>query len=144
MFGSDGNSKREVALDDSGKLLLRVSVAGLMLFHGWAKLTGGVGGVQDMLSGAGLPSFLAYGVYVGELLVPLMMIVGLFTRIASLVFAFNMIVAIALGHAGELLSLNQYGGWAIELPLLYLLGAVAVALMGPGRCAIPPFTGWKA
>lgn len=122
--------------EDIGKLLLRISVAGLMLFHGVAKLTGGVGAIEGMLTDVCLPTILAYGVYVGEVLTPLLIIAGVLTRISSAIFAFNMLVATLLGHANELLSLNQYGGWAIELPVLYMLGAVCIALLGPGRFAV--------
>lgn len=125
-------------MEDIGKLLLRITIAGLMLFHGIAKLKSGVGGIESMLDGAGLPTALAYGVYIGEVLVPILMLLGVLTRLSSIVFAFNMLVAVLLGHGSELLSLNKYGGWAIELPLLYLMGAFVIALIGPGRFAILP------
>jgi putative oxidoreductase len=81
---------------DIGKLILRVSLASLMLFHGYAKITGGIEGIKAMITSAGLPSFLAYGVYLGEFVFPLFIIAGLFTRTASLIFAFTMGVAIFL------------------------------------------------
>ena len=52
------------------KLLLRLALGGAILLHGIAKLTGGIGGIAGMVSAAGLPSFLAYGVYVGEVIAP--------------------------------------------------------------------------
>jgi putative oxidoreductase len=91
-----------------------------------------------MLTSAGMPAFLALGVYVGEVIAPLLMVLGITCRLASLVVAFNMLVAIFLGHSGDLLSLNQYGGWAIELPVLYFVGALCVALLGPGD-----YVAWK-
>ncbi len=51
--------------DDAGKLLLRLAVGGLMLFHGLHKLLDGVGGISGMLVAKGLPGFIAYGVLVG-------------------------------------------------------------------------------
>ena len=48
-----------------GLLLLRLSTGGLMLFHGVAKLQGGLGFLQGMLAAKGLPAFLAYGALVG-------------------------------------------------------------------------------
>ena len=120
---------------DAGLLLLRVTLGGLMLFHGIAKLKG-VDFIKQTLAGKGLPEFIAYGVYVGEILVPLLMIVGLFTRISSAIFAFNMLVAVWLAHSGDLLSLNKHGGWAIELPALYGFGALALVLLGPGQWAL--------
>ncbi|KAA5542572.1 DoxX family protein [Roseiconus nitratireducens] len=122
--------------DDAGKLILRVTLAGLMLFHGYSKVTGGIGGIESMLDQAGLPSVFAWGVYVGEVIAPLFMIAGVLTRISALIFAFNMVVAILLGHAGEMFTLGEHGEWAIELQMLYLMGAVAVALLGPGRYAL--------
>lgn len=125
-------------LDDAAKLLLRITIGGLMLLHGFAKLRNGVDGIEGMLTGAGLPVELAYGVYVGEVLAPLLMILGAFTRTASAIFAFNMLAAIYLGHRNDVLTLNQFGGWAIELPVLFLAGAVCLVLSGSGKFALRP------
>ncbi|TWU43893.1 DoxX [Novipirellula aureliae] len=132
----------QAKLEDYGKLLLRVTIAGLMLFHGIAKMIGGVGGIEGMLAAKGVPTLLAYGVYVGELVVPLLMLAGVFTRISSLVFAFNMLVAILLAHSADILSIGPHGGWAIELPMLYLLGSLVIALIGPGNYAVRQGKGW--
>ncbi len=118
---------------DLGKLLLRLTLGGLMLFHGIAKLRHGVAGIAENVAAHGLPEVLAYGAYVGELLAPLLIIIGLWTRPAGLVMAFNMLMAIWLVHAGEVFSLAPHGGWKIELPVLYGLGGVALALLGAGR-----------
>lgn len=126
------------AADDAGKLVLRLAVGVLVLMHGIFKLANGVGGIAGMLQGAGLPGALAYGVYVGEVMAPLAVIVGFWTRPAAAVIAFNMVVAIALAHAKQLTSLTPQGGWALELQGLYLAGAIAIALMGPGRFAVSP------
>ena len=64
-----------------------------MLFHGLHKLFGGVGFISGMLVEKGLPGFIAYGVLIGEVVAPILSIVGLFTRPAALVLAFTMIVA---------------------------------------------------
>lgn len=122
--------------DDLGKLILRVTVGGLMLFHGVAKLQSGIGGISGMLAAKGLPTFLAYGVYVGEIVAPLLLIVGLFTRPAAAVFVFNMIVAVALAHPGDLFKVGEHGGWALELQGFYILTALVVALIGPGAWSI--------
>lgn len=122
--------------DDAGKLLLRVSVGLLMLLHGVFKIDSGVGFIAGMLQGAGLPGALAYLAYVGELLAPALMIIGLWTRPAALLVAVNMVVAIALVHMGQLFSLTKQGGWALELQGLFLFGALAVALLGAGRYSV--------
>lgn len=122
--------------DDLGKLVLRVSVGLLMLLHGIAKLQGGVGGIAGMLAGHGLPGFLAYGVYLGEVVGPVLVIIGLFTRVGAVLMVGNMLVAFALAHMDELFSMGQMGGWALETQGLFLFGSVAIALLGAGRLSV--------
>ena len=74
---------------------------------------------------------------VGEVLAPLALILGLFTRGAAAVVAFNMLVAIAMTQLGSLCSVDpNTGGWAVELPMLYLLPALALVFTGGGRFAV--------
>jgi putative oxidoreductase len=122
--------------DDTGKLLLRLTLGLLILLHGIAKLTGGIAGIEKMVEGAGLPGFFAYGVFIGELLAPILLILGFYSRIAALVIAVNMVVAIALVHAKEVFLIGPQGGWALELQGMFLFTAIALALTGPGRFSI--------
>ena len=119
--------------DDLGKLLLRVVLAVLLLFLGVSKLIGGIGFVAGMLDKAGLPAAFGYLVYVGEVVAPLLILAGLFTRPAALVVAINMVVALLLAHTTQFFTLSDTGGWALELQGMYLGGALAVALLGAGR-----------
>ncbi len=125
---------------DTGKLIVRLSVAGLMLFHGIAKIMhpGSLDFIAGMLSGFGLPAVLAYGVYIGEVVAPLMVIVGFKARIGGLIMAVNMLFALVLAHTGDFFSLSEHGGWTIELQMFYLLSALAVVFLGSGRQAIKP------
>jgi len=127
--------------DDAGKLLLRAVLAILLLFHGVSKLSGGIGFITGMLQGLGLPAFLGYGVYVGEVVAPLLILVGLYTRPAALVVAINMVVALLLVHTGQFFTLSDTGGWALELQGMYLGGALAVALLGAGRYSLGGING---
>lgn len=127
------------ARSDQGRLVLRLTIAGLLLVHGVSKLGAGVGWISDMLTGMGLPGFLAYGAYVGEIVAPLLVLAGFLTRPAALVMAFHMATAVLLARRDAIFSINpQSGGLAIELELLFLLGAVAIALLGSGRYAVRP------
>ena len=130
------HTANRIGTDDAGKLLLRATLAILLLFHGVAKIAGGVGFIAGMLAKAGLPAALGYLVYVGEVIAPLMILVGVFTRPAALVVAVNMVVAVLLVHTGELFSRNNTGGWALELQGMFLAGALAVALLGAGRYSL--------
>ena len=130
-------NKLEQSLNqDIGKLLLRVSVAVLMLFHGISKALHGIDGIKFLVDRAGLPEFVAYGVYFGEIVVPLLLIFGLFTRISALVFVVNMVFAILLVHGADLFTLGKTGGLVIELPLFYLLGALVIFFIGAGKYSL--------
>jgi putative oxidoreductase len=122
--------------DDVGKLVLRLLLAILLLFHGVSKLIGGVGFVAGMLAKFGLPSAIAYLAYVGEVAAPLLILVGLFTRAAALIVVINMLAAFLLVHTSQFFSLSDTGGWALELQGMYLGSAVVVALLGAGRYSI--------
>lgn len=123
---------------DLGKLILRLTLGGLLLFHGISKLLNGVGYIEGMLTAHGIPAFFAYGVFIGELLAPLMVVLGYQTRIGALLIVFNMLVAIALVHTHELMELGGNGGWALELQGLFLFGALALVFLGSGRMAWRP------
>lgn len=119
--------------DDLGKLVLRATLAILMLFHGVSKLITGVDPIMGMLAKAGLPSGLAFLVYVGEVIAPLMILFGIWARLGAVIVAINMIVAVALAHGAQLFTLGKTGGWALELQGFYFFTALAVALLGAGR-----------
>jgi len=117
------------------KLLLRVSLGVLILFHGIHKLIHGIGGVKSMVTSAGLPEFVAYGVYAGELLAPIFIILGLYARIASAILGVNMLMAMFLAY-GFSLSLLKYGGLAMGSPLIFFIMSLLVVLLGSGRYAV--------
>lgn len=122
--------------DDVGKLVLRVLLAVLLLFHGVSKLVGGIGFITGMLAKAGLPTAFGYLVYVGEVVAPLLILIGLTTRIAALLVVVNMIVALLLVHTSQFFSMNATGGWALELQGMYLGSAIVLALLGAGRYSL--------
>ena len=119
-----------------GKLVLRLMLGGLLLFHGVAKLHAVPVGIMERLAGAGLPAQLGYLVYVGEVLAPLLLILGLWTRVAALLVAINMVVAILLAHSAQLADLGGSGGYALELQAFYFFTAVAIMLLGGGRFGV--------
>jgi len=122
---------------DLAKLVLRLGLGGMMLLHGFGKFNG-VGFIVGKLTSVGLPSMLAYGVYIGEILAPLMLILGYYSRIGGWLIVVNMIFAIYLVHMEEIFALTERGVWAIELQMFFLITALAVALLGSGRFASKP------
>lgn len=119
-----------------GLLILRLAVGGLMLFHGVAKLEHGIDFIQESVGP------LAYGVYLGELLAPLAIVLGYRTRLAALVFGINCIAAVAIAHSTDILKLNEYGGYALELLALYLVGALSLFFTGGGALAVSKNSRW--
>lgn len=122
---------------DLGLLLLRLTLGALMLLHGVSKLIHGPDFIGQIVDGAGLPHFITYGVYVGEVIAPLFILLGLGTRAASFVYAFNILVATLLVHAAQVFTLDPAtGGWSIELQGLYFFGALVLVLTGGGKYAL--------
>lgn len=122
--------------DDLGKFLLRVVLGVLILLHGVAKIIAGPEYVIGLATGAGLPAAIGYLVYLGEVVAPILLIVGIWSRLAALVIAGNMLFAVYLVHASQLLTLSDTGGWALELQGMFLVAAVALICLGAGRFSI--------
>jgi putative oxidoreductase len=122
--------------DDAGKLLLRLTIGILLLMHGLFKLANGIDSITTLVLAQGWPAWLAFGVFIGEIIAPSLLIIGVLTRAGALVIVFNMGLAIYLAHASQILSLTKTGGWALELQGLFLMGALVVALLGAGRFSL--------
>jgi len=122
--------------EDCGKLILRVTLGVLILMHGIGKVTGGIDWIGDSLVASGLPAFLKYGVYVGELLAPALVIAGFYTRVGAWLIAVNMLFAIGLAHWDEIFIIGKSGGFAIEKQYMFMFSAIALALLGGGRYAV--------
>ena len=122
--------------DDLGKLLLRVVLGVLILLHGVSKIMAGPAFVISAATSAGMPAAIGYLVYVGEVLAPILLIIGVWSRLAALIIAGNMAFAIFLVHMKQLTSLSNTGGWALELQGMFLFSALALVLLGAGRFSI--------
>jgi putative oxidoreductase len=123
--------------ESTGKLILRIALGVLILLHGIGKLMHGIDWLDGALTAAGLPTFFKYGVYVGEVVAPLLVIAGYYSRIGAWLIAVNMLFAFGLAHGAELFVIDpQSGALAIEKQYMYMFSAIALALIGPGRYAI--------
>lgn len=112
---------------DLGLLVLRLGAGALMLPHGWGKLSRLLAGntaFADPIGIGQLPSLvLATG---AELVCTIAVVIGFKTRWAALPVAFTMAVAALVVHADDPFAKQ-------ELPLLYLVVFLAIAIAGAGR-----------
>ncbi len=111
-----------------------------MLFHGVAKVQhpGSLDFIGKKLLSHGLPEFIAYGVFIGEIIAPLMVILGFRARLGGLIIFITMIMAIYLMHMGDFFSLTKHGGHRLELQAFYVFSGLAVMFLGSGRLALKP------
>lgn len=122
--------------DDAGKLLLRIAVGGLLLFHGIAKAKSGNAFVLGVMQQHGLPVFLAYGSYLAEIVAPILILAGVQVRLAGLVVAADLLMAILLALRGAIFTVRMGGAWGIEVEAFFVLGGLALFLMGGGKYRI--------
>lgn len=113
-----------------GLLLLRLGIAAVFINHGLSKLMA-MEKTIGFFGTLGFPPFLAWFVCAVELLGALALLLGIFTEIAGVALAIDMLVVLVRvpGRGGFL------GGH--ELELMLGLAALAVAFAGPGKYAIP-------
>jgi putative oxidoreductase len=123
-------------VEDFGKLLLRLNLGGLLLCRGVHFLLNGLDPVKQILAGHNIPDALAYGVYVGELIAPMLIVFGLFARLGGATIALIMAAAIALTYGTLGTWQTPDGSFPLETEMFYLVSGLCVALLGPGRFAV--------
>jgi len=109
---------------------LAFSLGFLLLFHGVDKIMNGTGFIEKMLTNANIPyaKYITYGVFIGEVLAPILLIIGRYVKIAGGIIAFNMLAAIFLAHKDTIFTLSEHGGWSIELQVLYFIAGLTLFL----------------
>lgn len=131
------NTKQNIGL-----LIIRIGISFTMLIYGITKLIYGIDFIKDVFTLHGLPSFLGYGIYIGEIIAPILIIIGFRTKLAGFIFAFNCLVAILMAQLPNLLKLNEFGGWAIGPIFIYMIFGVALIFTGAGKYAISTNNKW--
>ena len=114
-------------------LLLRLGIGIIFIHHGYPKLFGSTRATVQMFTHLGFPAFAAYLVGVVELFGGILLIAGLFTRIAGLLIAGEMAVALWKVHhiLSEPLAVQTY-----EFPLACAVGAFTLACLGAGAISL--------
>jgi len=110
-------------------LLLRVALGVIFIYHGYPKLFGHTRQTMDAFVHMGFPPYFAYLAGVIEFFGGCLLIVGLFTRIAGLLIAGEMAVALVQVHKilEDPRAVHNY-----EFPLALATAAFALATLGAG------------
>ena len=118
-------------MTDKSVRILAFTLGFLLLFHGVDKILNGTEFIQQMLEKANVPyaKYVTYGVFIGEVIAPIMLIINRYIKIAGTIIAFNMLAAIFLAHKDTVFTLSEHGGWSIELQMLYFIGGLSIALL---------------
>jgi putative oxidoreductase len=119
--------------DDLSKFFLRLGVGGMMLFRGIHTLLTGLDPIKAMLSAHGLPDGLAYAAYFGEVVGPVLVLLGIFTRAGAGLIALEVVALMVLGGVAPFITLSPDGAYGLEVEALYLLGAIAIFAGGGGK-----------
>lgn len=121
---------------DFGRLILRVAFGGMMMFHGIHKAVYGIDNIIGMVVQHGMPAFVAYGVFLGEIVAPILFILGILVRPAAVVFCGTMLFAWLITNPGMILTLDRVGGWGFEVIAVYLFAGIAILFLGSGRYSV--------
>jgi putative oxidoreductase len=122
-------------LQKLGIATLRLIVGVVLFAHGSQKLFGfGIAGTAGFFAHAGLPMPMISAVLsIGaEFLGGLFLILGLFTRPAAAILAFNMLVAVVAVH----LKNGFFAPTGFEYPLTLMFANIALVLTGAGAFAL--------
>lgn len=120
----------KVAYPDWGVLVLRVVISLLLLTHGYEKLLSFLNGASDFPDPLHVGSRLSHALaVVGEVIAPLFILSGLWTRLAALAEIIHFLVVVLMMHTNDPLSEREHG-------LLYLMAYVAILLLGSGKYSL--------
>ena len=123
------------SLQPLGLLILRCVLGVIFFKYGYPKLTHSSAAMQAMFVQHGLPAQLVYVAGVLETFGGPLLVLGLFTRGAALLFAVEMIVAIVKVHSVHgIMALQEY-----QFPLVLAASCIALATVGAGTLSIDNF-----
>lgn len=113
-------------------LLIRLIWGVQFLTAGWGKLSNSAQ-VMPFFESLGLPGFMVYVIGTIELLGGLLLVLGLYSRLAALLLSCVMIGAYATAHNAALFNIfGDFAAFTKEAPFLFLMASLTVFSFGPG------------
>lgn len=119
----------------TGAMLLRVALGAMWLAHAqlkWFEFT--IPGVAGWFESQGLPGFMAWPVFLMEIIGGLMILTGFYGRYATAVLLPILFVAAWTHLPNGWVHTSEGGGW--EFPVFLVFASIAHLLIGDGRFAI--------
>src|SRR5688572_8806602 len=116
-------------------LLLRLVMGLAFILHGWPKIQNPTGWMSAM-GGSSVPSFLQALAALAEFGGGIALVLGLLTPIAAFGLVCQMLGALLLVHVPQGHSFVSQAGPSYELPLIYLVAAIMLIALGPGKWSI--------
>ena len=112
---------------NAGLLILRVGLGVLMVPHGYDKIKNFDQYSAQFLNFLGLGSKVSLGLDIfAEFFCALLVVFGLFTRLACIPLVIAMLVAVFMAHNGEIFGQGEHA-------MLFAIGYLTVFITGPGR-----------
>ena len=116
-------------------LLLRLAVGGLMIPHGYKKLTSFANKSAGFADPFGIGGPMSMGMTIfAEFFCAILIVLGLMTRLATVPLIIAMSVVVIYSHNGLIFT-------EAELPALYLAGFLTLLLTGPGKISVDRLIG---
>lgn len=114
--------------NEAGILFLRIILGLTFFIHGFTKFQGGISNTEGYFDSLGIPGFMAYVVAIIELVGGLAVILGIGTRIISILFVVVMLGAIFTAKlSAGFLGNGQSAGYELDLALIAMSVCLACA-----------------
>lgn len=115
---------------DLAILILRIAVGVIFIIAGWGKITG-IEGTQGFFGNIGIPAagLMAWVVALVEFVGGIMVLIGLYIRVPSILLAIIMVVAIFTVKMG-----GEFSGMRIDITLLAM--SLALFILGSGKISV--------
>lgn len=129
------STKYSAGAFNTAMLVLRLGIGILMMMHGYNKLVHFADKQHTFMNFMGLGSTISLVLVVfAEFFCSLFLILGLFTRLASIPLIIATLVMIFKAHNGDILGEGEHAA-------LYLTGYLVLLLLGPGKISVDSMTG---
>jgi len=111
-------------------LILRIGFAGLMIPHGYDKLVHFEAYSEKFISLLGMGRAFSLGLDIfAEFFCSMFVLLGLFTRLATIPLIIAMTVAATIAHKGDIFGKGEHS-------VMYAIGFLVILLLGPGKISV--------